>query len=287
MKKLLSYLLITLLSWSSAVIANDVSFRQQTLSDNSALQLSIWEPRDKSQNSLVVLSHGLFGSASDMSLTAKSIAARGITVISVQHSSDRLFGSAQHKFAIVNRADELIRASDWAVENLGVSADHIGVLGYSQGGLSVVIAAGVTPDRFLAQAHCQKNRANDRGYCGYAPFWHRFLEKIGLANLDDDKDDNFEKGRDFRAFSAVAVVAPVAAIVPEQEFRDISGDIGIFSFGADRTLAPEYHADYLHRALGEREHTYKRYPNAGHGGLFSADREQINQDIADFFAENL
>jgi len=275
------------------VHAFDVNYRSATTDDAPALPLSIWEPNNAQSGEslpLVLLSSGLGGSSRSLSGVAQALAARGMVVISPQHSSDHLIGSDQHLFFMENRADEMLRSREWALNNLAIDPERIGLFGYSQGGLTVMITAGALPDRFRAQTHCQKNRANDRGYCGYAPFWQTVIEKLGLANIGEDRDDpdeNFTRGRPFMEVAAFAVAAPVAAIVPPEEFAKINAEIGIFSFGADRVLAPKYHADHLHDALGDRPHTYKRYPGASHGGLYGASGDQVSSDIVDFFAEQL
>lgn len=280
-------LLLSILIGSATVNASELQVERLTVPGESALRLNIWTPSDGGNGSLVLLSHGLGGRADGMRATAEAIANRGSIAIAVQHSSDNLFGSDRHMFAMENRGDELLQARAWALENLSVSENHIGLIGYSQGGLSVMIAAGVTPDRGLARVHCSANRADDRGFCGFASPWQGIADLLGLSKLFASSDNNFRDDREAVAFSAVAVAAPVAVFIPEEGLQKLSADVGIFSFAADTVLAPAFHSDYLHRALGDREHTYHSYPGVGHGALFGRLGEQINADIADFFATKL
>lgn len=256
--------------------------------DERSRQALVWQPQaGGAAESLVVLSHGLGGRAEHMAATAEAIAAAGHLVVSVQHGSDHLFGTREHMYAMESRADDILAARAWALREYPVAPARTGVLGYSQGGLSAMIAAGVRPQRDLARQHCQHNAAEDRGFCGYASFWMRLARDLGLTRLFSGFSGDFSDDRPAADFAALAVVAPVAVFVPGEQIAAQPAEIAIYSFGRDRVLAPAYHADHLHRALGARAHRYRAYPQEGHGGLFGARAAEINADIAAFFSEKL
>ena len=289
--------LLSALSLAAPVLASaeDVAYSRYTLPEDPQLDFAVWAPEAKGNYPLVILSHGLGGGMHDLSELAGTLANNGFVAAAPQHATDRLFNSDQYNFAVENRGNDLLRIKDWAASSdegrALIDSENIGVFGYSQGGLSVLIAAGATPDRTLARDHCRNNRMSDIGFCGISggpPFWVKILFWLGIWDEDGgDEENNFRKDLPHHDFQAVGVAAPVGVMVSKEHYRNIKGGKGIFQFESDRALAPAFHSGHLHDALGDEPHTFKQYKGEGHGGLFGRQQDRINQDIVEFFDSHL
>jgi predicted dienelactone hydrolase len=134
------------------------------------LFVAIWYPTPAPAGAmkLIVMSHGQGGGYAGHVDTALALARAGFVVASLSHTNDTLQAGAQ-VLQIWDRTRQLHVVTDWVLHGWSGHAhldpDHIGVFGFSAGGLTALVAAGAVPDLSLVRPHCARHPAEFT--CGF------------------------------------------------------------------------------------------------------------------------
>lgn len=274
---------------------------------------------------VIVLSHGHTGRYRNHRQTAAALARNGYVVAAPDHLSDGQMASKAKMISVVGvRVDELERALSAVNAHplIGKIADtkRIGAVGYSLGTMTVLYAAGATPEMLRFDRHCEAHHREDANFCGggwTASFFATmrralsWLKEKGI--LKPKTEDRAVATKEFPArkvpinFSALALVAPVGTPFSAEALRRQNADIALFRLGDDEQLRHPYHAEHLHKLLGGKAPVYKTFDGVHHHAFISPfpqwllavedipvavdpegfDRagfiRRINTDIVDFF----
>lgn len=261
---------------------------------------------------VILISHGINGRYRNHRDTAAALARAGFIVIAPQHTQDKWIGTDQTVAAIEYRFTELAKSLAAARRHhiVGELMDvtKMGAIGYSLGALTVLGADGILPSQSLFKRHCDKHSAEDPNFCMEIPWWRKALQWFSEPTLSDKKE--FSPVIPI-GFQSIALVAPVGAIFPAHQFRDLSAKVAIYRLGQDNQVSYPFHADYIFKSLDQNAARYKVYDDVHHYAFISPfpdwlleeeyipvsidpagfDREAflevINADIVEFFNDSL
>jgi predicted dienelactone hydrolase len=275
-----------------------------------------------SNGRLIVISHGSGGSPwVHMDLT-RVLVRRGFVVAIPQHQGDNYRDvSRPGPESWAKRPLEISRAIDAVAAypplHEALSMDRVGIFGGSAGGHDALTLAGGewSPARF--KAHCEKHLEEDFSSCvGFTTLLRgngldgikRWLARRVIAWRFSD--DSPQRHTDARIQAAVAM-APFAADFVPASLATPKIPLGLVIAGKDVSQVPQFHAEAIARVCAPRCEIVMRLPAAGHGAMLSpmpplkpgsvafellsdppgferaAQIPQINQGIADFFAQHL
>lgn len=279
-------------------------------------------PPSFSNGRLVVISHGSGSSAwVHMDLT-RALVRRGFTVAMPLHHGDNYKDASRPgPQSWAQRPLEISRAIDAVasyppLQDL-ISTGRVGVFGGSAGGHTALTLAGGewSPARF--KTHCDQHMAEDFPAC--AGFSMRLQGnaldalKLWLARSVIAwrfSDPTPRRHTDTRIQAAVAMV-PFAADFDPASLASPRIPLGLIITDQDKMLRPKFHAEAVAQACQPRCEILLRLADAGHGAMLSPmppfapgsiefellgdppgfDRttrtQQINQAVADFFAQHL
>lgn len=239
----------------------------------------------------ILFSHGVMGRYRNHRDTAEILTRKGYIVIIPQHTKDQWVGTARTVAVVEHRIAELSRTlkefshAEPDIAKL-IDEQNISAIGYSLGGLTVLGASGAIPSTQYVEEHCLQNKQADANFClGDLSWWKRIWSWIaGTGSVHwfyktelENKDiiTQIEPAINFRV---IVLVAPVAAAYYPEQIQNINAKMAIFRLESDQINRFPFHADYIHRSLGEKEHFYKSYKDAHHFAFISPYPEWLLQE---------
>ncbi|OCR22188.1 dienelactone hydrolase [Pseudomonas syringae] len=203
---------------------------------------------------LLVLSHGNTGTPLALHDLATSLARQGFVVVAVIHPGDNYLdhsrlGSLSNLYGRPLQVSEAISAAllDPMLAPY-LSADQVGVIGYSAGGETALILAGAQPDLQRLRKYCL-DRPQDRDACKTQ------------GELLADRDD-LSPQADPRV-GALMLMAPLSLMFGRTTLGDVHVPVLMYSGDGDELLAIDMNADALARKLPQTP-DYKLLAGAGH-----------------------
>lgn len=264
--RVLFALLTATLVGSTATMAQGVGFRFMGVEFNGEeMPLAVWYPAEAAsgevtvgpftmaatqdvpvapgRHGLVLISHGLGGSALTHSDTAIRLAQAKYIVVAPQHSGDnyldQTYSGRPQNF--VRRPQQMSAVLDrlLADPDLAASIDQerIAAVGHSIGGYTVLAFVGARADVMRVVRHCAERGQEDVDFCGYGQPGDEIL---AVPDLGD------------RRVAAAVAVAPVGAAFGEGAFDAVEADVQIHRFGEDRILRYPWHAENVATLMGEK-----------------------------------
>ncbi|WP_265665524.1 alpha/beta hydrolase family protein [Verminephrobacter aporrectodeae] len=225
-------------------------------------------PIREGQHPVVLFSHGNGGRYRNHYLTAQVLADTGFVVIAPQHEADYLVGGRRTAQALDHRYVELARALK-AVREDPAFRDHLAPepvhgVGYSLGGMTIMLASGAGFASERAERHCRENQRADIAFCDDDPgFFHRLIQSF---RHDPDLRPTPDPFRHPPLVTGRAVVvAPVfQGVDPEKPLS--MAHLTVIAIDGDRIAKPEFHAHPLFDAAKQqvpaRSHTVPGHHHA-------------------------
>ncbi len=194
---------------------------------------------------LVVLSHGLGGSADQFGWLAPALARRGYLVLGVNHPGNNTFEPYTAEGALLwgERAQDVSDAIDGllASDTYGphVDGSRIGAVGYSLGSETVLALAGAQVDQQRFFDYCLQHRGAPT--CGIpsvsnARTPEELLAAVRASSADALAHEN-ESHRDARIRAVFAMAPPLGEAYSPDSFAYVNVPITLVAGAAD-TLAP-------------------------------------------------
>jgi len=203
---------------------------------------------------LILLSHGNTGTPLALHDLATSLARQGFVVVAVVHPGDNdrdhsRLGSLSNLYGRPLQISEAISAAllDPRLSPY-LSAEQVGVIGYSAGGETALILAGAEPDLKRLKTYCTE-RPQDRDAC----------KTQGELLLDRD---DLHAQADPRV-GALMLMAPLTLMFGRNTLSDVHVPVLLYSGDDDELLAVDKNAEALARKLPQTPE-YKLLAGAGH-----------------------
>jgi predicted dienelactone hydrolase len=203
---------------------------------------------------LVMLSHGNTGTPLALHDLASALARKGFVVVAVIHPGDN---SRDHSRLgtisnLYGRPLQISSAISAALQDPVLapylSAEQVGVIGYSAGGETALILAGARPDLQRLKKYCAE-RPQDQDAC-----------KTQGELLLDRNDLHAEADSRVRA---LMLMAPLTLMFGRHTLAEVRVPVLLYSGDGDELLAVDRNAEALARKLPVTPE-YKRLAGAGH-----------------------
>jgi predicted dienelactone hydrolase len=240
----------------------DVHFAQIKVpyGDEPALDVGVWYPGGAPSErcrTLVVLSHGGGGSLESHADTAIALAKAGFVAAAPSHRGDTYDDQSQ-VLKLWRRPDQLHRVVDYM---LGASSwrgeldpGAVGAFGFSNGGFTVLVAAGGRPDLGRIAPYCDANPSHD--LC-------QLLRQAGVSTKDLPRPPPDAWVADPR-IKAIVVAAPAFGFAFDRAgLAPVRVPVQLWGGAEDRHQPPPGYEDAVRHAL-PRPPEFHRVPNAGH-----------------------
>lgn len=203
---------------------------------------------------LLVLSHGNTGTPLALHDLATSLARQGFVVVAVLHPGDNYLdhsrlGSLSNLYGRPLQVSQAISAA--LLDPLlapYLSADQVGIIGYSAGGETALILAGAQPDLARLRKYCLQ-RPQDRDACKTQ------------GQLIADRDD-LSPQADPRV-GAIMLMAPLSLMFGRTALGGVHVPVLMYSGDGDELVAVDMNADALARKLPQPP-DYTLLAGAGH-----------------------
>ena len=225
----------------------------------------------------VLLLHGFTGWKEEehIATLADALAKAGIASIRFDApGSGESSGNWQDDYRVSNYLGVIKDIIDYAVENLAVDSEKVGIWGHSMGGMTTIIAAGQHLYDFKAVCGSQPSPGN-----------------IGRDYRDDPEYWKEHDGLEINSSNFGTFWLPAAHFIDRFQYKapESAKNIHVpilFIAGDDDDLVPAEHVRVTFEAANEpkeykeyhTDHFYKRNP---------AVLEQVNQDTVEFFVKAL
>jgi predicted dienelactone hydrolase len=241
----------------------DVGFAQIKVpyGDEPALDVGVWypgrAPAAGCRFPMVALSHGGGGSFESHADTAIALARAGFVAAAPSHRGDTYDDQSQ-VLKLWRRPDQLHRVID---HMLGASAWRgqldpaaVGAFGFSNGGFTVLVAAGGRPDLGRIATYCEANPSHD--LC-------QALSHAGVSPKDLRGPPPDAWVADPR-IKAIVVAAPAFGFAFDRAgLAPVRIPVQLWGAAEDRHQPPPGYEDAVLHAL-PRPPEFHRVPNAGH-----------------------
>ena len=228
---------------------------------------------------LVVFSHGSGGSPWPMTDLARSFVAAGYVVAVPEHAGDNyrdhhLQGPASWKLRpleVSQTIDTLQRDSRFKSM---IDFDHVGVYGYSAGGLTALVLSGGKWSPAQFKRYCTTHMIDDFPACAglmteLKGNWGDAIKLmlVGWAHRLWFSDETLYAHFDPR-ITAVLAAVPMAAPFDMATLAQPKIPVGLISAGQDQWLAPRAHVLAVKSVCAQCT-LVVNLPQAGHGSLLS------------------
>lgn len=251
------------------------------------VQMALWAPEvalgapaEARFKGLILLSHGTGGSELGHHTLATRLAAQGYLVAALRHPHDdwqdrQLVGSGRYFGERARQASRVLDAvladPQWGPR---VPEGHIGALGHSAGGYTVMaLAAGqVQPAR--AGQHCRED-ADDPMFCRLG---NGALASAPGAQAVAPVAEGASSVGDPRV-RAVVAMAPVGVVFEAAALQQVKVPVRLYTAQHDQVLNSRYHGDWLARQVpGAQAFTVA---GAGHFAFMSKPQRSVPSDAGD------
>lgn len=162
---------------------------------------AVWEPIKVHPDSapldghfpLVVLSHGLFGTAHNQAWLAESLVKHGFIVAAIHHpGTSHFFRDPIHRKKLWQRAEDISRVIDYVTTeykfaNL-INQDQIFMAGHSLGGFTAMLLAGARYDSDVFQQFCIQDP--NELVCSLFSTWNIAQTESDRISMEQDWSDN-------------------------------------------------------------------------------------------------
>lgn len=207
---------------------------------------------------LVVISHGGGGSFASHYDTALALAHAGFVAAAISHTGDTY--DDQSKVLQLWRRPEQLRVlvnymlHDWP-QHEQLNANRIGAFGFSNGGFTVLVAAGGIPDLKKIGPYCQAHPNHD------------LCQALKKAKVDPNDVGDHVPAEAWIAdprIKAIVVAAPAFAFTfTKDELKNVHIPIQLWRAADDRHQPNPYYEETLRRRLPQAPE-YHVVPGAGH-----------------------
>jgi predicted dienelactone hydrolase len=232
---------------------------------------------------LVVLSHGGGGSYEGHYDTAIALARAGFVAAAVSHAGDT-YDDESKVLQLWRRPAQLRRLitymlEEWPEHRL-LDDERVGAFGFSNGGFTVLVAAGGVPDLMRISAYCQAHAS------------HNLCTSMQKAGLDPRSPGIRVPAGAWVAdprIKAIVVAAPAFAFAFDQRgLRNVHVPIQLWRAADDRRQPDPYYEEAVRKALPMAPE-YRVVSGAGHfaflppcGAALAAARPEICSDAPGF-----
>ncbi|MBC7502484.1 MAG: hypothetical protein H7315_18600 [Herminiimonas sp.] len=211
---------------------------------------------------LILISHGTGGSELGHHNLAQALAQSGYLVAALQHPRDnwrdRSLASSVTYFSerprhVSRVLDRLLSDPEWKDR---IPPGHIGAIGHSAGGFTVLALAGAIADPGRVAAHCA-SVTDDAGFCalrGIASEATRAAEQNTIKASEFDVMDT--------RIHAVVALAPLGQVFTPESFKRVAVPLKIYIAEHDKVLNGKYHGRAVHDQLPAT--AFEEVKNAGH-----------------------
>ena len=204
---------------------------------------------------LIVMSHGTGGEFSGHSDTAAALAEAGFVVAAPTHTGDNYLdhSRATDLQGRVRQLSAVITYMEQSWQPGAIDPARIGAFGFSAGGLTVLIAAGATPDLTRIAPHCAAHP--DFFVCQLLARQHVTAPPPGAPETPFPHDPRLK---------AIVSAAPALGftLTPDR-LRGIHIPVQLWRADSDRILPAPYYADAVRNALPVPPE-FHAVPGAGH-----------------------
>lgn len=212
-------------------------------------------PSDTPLKGLILLSHGTGGTELNHHNLGTRLAREGYLVAAVRHAGDnwqdrslvtsgRYFSERPRQLSRV--LDALLASPDWGAR---IPTGHIGAVGHSAGGYSVLALAGAQAEPARAAQHCRTVQ-DDPGFCSLAkdsslgPAGSLWAASPSAAANAGAPDADLVSVPDARITAAV-VMAPMAVVLTPQSLATIRVPVRVLIAEEDAVLHTPYHGGHV------------------------------------------
>ena len=207
---------------------------------------------------LIVISHGGGGSLESHADTAIALARAGFVVAAPSHRGDTYDDQSQ-VLNIWRRPEQLRTVVTYMLETWAgrdrLAPDAVGAFGFSNGGFTVLIAAGAVPDLTRTGAYCKANPAHD--LC-------QVLAQHGAAPGAAFKPPPAGEWAHDPRIKAVVVAAPAYGFAFDQAgLAAVRAPVQLWGGAEDRHQPPPWFEDAVRGGL-PRAPEFHRVAGAGH-----------------------
>ncbi len=225
------------------------------------LAAGVWAPTDPPKPghrlTLIVMSHGGGGSYDANRDTAIALAQAGFVVAAVSHAGDT-FGDQSKVLQLWRRPAQLHRLVDYMLadwpRHAQLDARRVGAFGFSNGGFTVLVAAGGIPDLSAIGPYCHDHPDHD--LC-------RALQQAGVADIPGSIVPAGAWVRDPR-IRAVVVAAPAFGFAFDRAgLSGVEVPMQLWRPADDRHQPQPFYEEAVRAAL-PRPPDYRVVANAGH-----------------------
>ncbi|MFO1271901.1 MAG: hypothetical protein U1F50_09525 [Rubrivivax sp.] len=194
---------------------------------------------------LILLSHGTSGTELNHHNLGTRLARDGYLVAAVRHPGDnwqdrslvtsgRYFSERPLQLSRV--LDALLASPEWGKR---IPTEHIGAVGHSAGGYSVLALAGAQADRQRSAQHCRTVQ-DDPGYCSLAKGPGGEAPAVAPAAPDAQPVSVAD-----RRIRAVVALAPMAVVFTPESLTGITVPVRVIMAEHDAVLNGKYHGQYV------------------------------------------
>lgn len=217
---------------------------------------------------LVVLSHGGGGGFEGHEDTAEALARAGFVVASISHVGDTT-GDESRVLELWRRPQQLRRLIDYMIEDWHgrdrVDPDRIGAFGFSNGGFTVLVAAGGVPRLSLIAPYCLAQPEHD------------LCRALAEADIDPASiaDPPASVWVADERISAVVAAAPAFGFAFDRTaLQRVTIPVQLWGGADDRHQPAPFYEDAVRVALPVRPE-FRRAPGAGHYAFLPPCSEQL------------
>ena len=214
-------------------------------------------PSEARLKGLILISHGTGGTELNHHDLATRLARDGYLVAAVRHAGDNwqdrsLITSGRYlserPLQLSRVLDALLAHPEWGPR---IPVEHIGAVGHSAGGYSVLALAGAQADPQRSTQHCRSVQ-DDPGYCALA----RGQDVAGTSALQAPPAASAAapEARTVsvpdRRIRAVVALAPMAVVFTPESLAAIDVPVLVIMAEHDAVLTGKYHGGYVVASLG-------------------------------------
>jgi predicted dienelactone hydrolase len=233
---------------------------------------------------LIIYSHGHGGAATEIVTALQRLASHGFVVAAPEHpdGNDGWLPLVDRPLDIMFLLNQLAELQDNPLTGV-MDTDNVGVMGFSFGGFTTVIAGGARVDMDYYADWCAINKLAFSDYCGTSADWDRLQAYYVTRHPDQSPDDGFWAATTDDRIHALLLIAPCfGQMFSPAGLASITMPEFIIGGTRDLTCPYRYDALYFYDNLTVSDRYLVSLDQRNHAGVFNSD-DLIKQYATAFF----